>query len=237
LAPGAAAEPRILIVEDDRVVAGTLRLYLEQAGYRVAEAHDGALGLRLAAAGDVALVILDVLLPGLDGREVCRRLRAASAVPILMLTARTTEEDRIGGLELGADDYVGKPFSPREVVARVRALLRRAPPARQPPPAPLVVGELEIDGWGRRVRVGGREVALTPSERRLLEALARHPGRPFTREELIARAFGPDREMLERTVDTHVANLRRKLEAGEPPRYLLTVPGIGYRLARPDEHG
>jgi len=230
-------EPAILVVEDDRVVADTLRLYLEQAGFAVLLARDGPAGLDRARRPEVALVVLDVLLPGLDGREVCRRLRASSAVPILMLTARTTEEDRIEGLDLGADDYVGKPFSPREVVARVRALLRRSPPGSSSPPEPLRIGALEIDGWSLRVRVAGREVALTPSERRLLLALARQPGRAFSREELLARAFGPDCEALERTVDTHVANLRSKIEPGGQPRYLLTVPGVGYRLARPEEHG
>ena len=231
----ADGETTILVVEDDAVVARTLRLYLEHAGFRVLAAGDGKSGLELALTAQPALVVLDVLLPGLDGREVCRRLRAASGVPILMLTARTAEDDVVGGLELGADDYMGKPFRPREVVARVRALLRRRPPAAGAPPEPLRIADLEIDAWGRRVRVAGREVALTPSELQLLEALARHPGRAFTREELLVRALGPERSALERTIDSHVTNLRRKLGEGDRPRLILTVPGIGYRLARPKE--
>jgi two-component system, OmpR family, response regulator AdeR len=231
----AAAGRRVLVVEDDRVVAETLRAYLEHAGYRVEVVHDGSAALAAAAAEPPALVVLDLLLPGLDGREVCRRLRERSTVPVLMLTARTTEQDVVAGLEVGADDYVGKPFSPREVVARVRALLRRAPEGAERPPEPLRLGELEVDLWSRVARVSGRPVALTPGELRLLEALARQPGRAFTREELLARAFGPDAASLERTVDSHVANLRRKLEAAGAGGCVLTVPGIGYRLARPEE--
>ena len=228
-------ETTVLVVEDDAVVADTLRLYLEHAGFAVVTAGDGRTGLELAARHQPALVVLDLLLPGVNGREVCRRLRASSAVPILMLTARTAEEEVIAGLELGADDYMGKPFRPREVVARVRALLRRRPPPVGEPPAALQVGELEVDLWSRRVRVAGREVALTPSELKLLEALARHPGRAFSREDLLVRAFGPERDALERTVDSHVTNLRRKIEPAAVPRYVLTVPGVGYRLARPEE--
>ena len=230
-----AADPRVLVVEDDRVVASTLRVYLEHAGYRVDVAHDGRAGLELALREPPDLVVLDLLLPGMDGREVCRRLRAGSAVPVLMLTARTTEEDVVAGLELGADDYVAKPFSPREVVARVKALLRRRRPGDAAAPPPFRLGDLEVDGWSRRVRVGGEEVALTPGELRLLETLARHPGRAFSREELLVRAF-PDAAALERTIDSHVANLRRKLERRGGARYVVTVPGIGYRLATPEEH-
>jgi DNA-binding response OmpR family regulator len=231
-----AAVARVLVVEDDRVVAATLRTYLEDAGYRVEVVHDGVAGLARAASGGCDLVVLDLLLPGLDGREVCRRLRATSAVPIVMLTARTTEQDVVAGLELGADDYLGKPFSPREAVARVRALLRRAPPAAAERPPPFRLGALEIDGWSRQVRVGGREVTLTPGELRLLEALARHPGRAFSRDELLQRAFGSEAGALERTIDSHVANLRRKIERPGGERYVLTVPGVGYRLALPEDH-
>jgi DNA-binding response OmpR family regulator len=228
-----AAPEAILVVEDDPVVSATLRLYLEHAGFRVLLARDGRSGLDLALSAAPALVLLDVLLPGLDGREVCRRLRAVSAVPVVMLTARTAEEDVIAALEGGADDYVAKPFRPAEVVARVRALLRRLPP----PPAGAGagtdttqrIGELEIDARSRRVRLAGRDLALTPSEHRLLATLARHPGRAFSRNELIS-ALGPQSEALERTIDSHVTHLRRKIGPPLGERYILTVPGVGYCL-------
>ena len=222
-------EETILVVEDDRVVADTLRLYLEHAGFRVLLARDGRSGLELALSAEPALMLLDVLLPGLDGREVCRRVRAASSVPIVMLTARTAEEDVIAALEGGADDYVGKPFRPAEVVARVRAVLRRLPPRPDGAAPTQCIGELEIDARSRRVRLAGREVALTPTEHRLLAMLARHPGRAFSRGEL-SRALGPQREAHERTVDSHVTHLRRKIEPPQGERYILTVPGLGYRL-------
>jgi|WetSurMetagenome_2_1015567.scaffolds.fasta_scaffold90875_2 DNA-binding response OmpR family regulator len=235
-----AASGRILIVEDDRVVAETLTLYLEHAGYAAETRPDGLSGLSRALEPDVALVVLDWMIPGLNGYELCRRLRAASHVPILMLTARTAEDDRVRVLDAGADDYVAKPFSPREVVARVQALLRRAGPpappgAQGPGPAPLRVGDLEVDAWRREARVRGQAVALTPTEFKLLEVLARHPGRAFTREELLARAFGPDYDGLDRTVDVHITNLRRKLELQRASRYVCTVHGVGYRLAAPEE--
>ena len=219
--------PRIVIIEDDVVVTETLTLYLEHAGYSVVTTVDGREGLALARQPGVALVVLDLMIPGLSGQQVCRTLRETSRVPILMLTARTSEDDRVAGLEMGADDYVPKPFSPREVVARVQALLRRAgePDTNAPGVGAaatsdvLRAGPIEIDRWSRQVRVDGRLVTLTPTEVRLLEALARHPGRTFTRDELVARAFGPDYDGLDRTVDTHITNLRRKLEpaAGERP--------------------
>ena len=234
----AATSPagRILIVEDDRVVAETLTLYLEHAGYAAETVGDGVTGLSRGQERDVALVVLDWMIPGLNGYEVCRRLRAVSAVPILMLTARTSEDDRVRGLESGADDYVAKPFSPREVVARVQALLRRAGTTAlaSEPPASLRVGELEVDRWRREARLSGQPVALTPTEFKLLDVLAGHPGRTFTREELVARAFGPDYQGLDRTVDAHITNLRRKLEPQREPRYIVTVHGVGYRLVAPE---
>jgi DNA-binding response OmpR family regulator len=159
-----------------------------------------------------------------------------STVPIIMLTARASENDRVAGLELGADDYVSKPFSPREVVARVQALLRRTAQSggREARPAPIAVGALEIDPWARLARVNGREVPLTPTEFKLLETLGNTPGRVFTRDELLARAFGPGYDGLDRTVDVHITNLRKKLEAGDEARYVHTVHGVGYRLAKPD---
>jgi DNA-binding response OmpR family regulator len=228
------AGPRILVVEDDRVVASTLQLYLEHAGFRVTVVHDGASGVRVAGEPDVAAVILDWMLPAMSGYDVCRAVRAAAAVPILMLTARTTEEDRIRGLDGGADDYVPKPFSPREVVARVQALLRRAATPGREPAAPARAGRLEVDHFKREARVDGVAVPLTPTEFRLLEALARVPGRTFTRDELVARAFGPDYDGLDRTVDTHITNLRKKLERSGCPRLVATVHGVGYRLVAED---
>jgi DNA-binding response OmpR family regulator len=226
---------KIVVIEDDAVVSDTLALYLQQAGFDVITAGDGSTGLRRASAADVSLVVLDLMIPGLAGLEVCRRLRATSTVPIVMLTARASEDDRLAGFDAGADDYVPKPFSPREVVARVQALLRRTGAAPSAPPSPVAVGDLEIDLWARQARVAGRAVALTATEFRLLAALARHPGRVFTREELVARAFGPDYEGLDRTVDAHITNLRRKLEPGREPRYVLTTHGLGYRLAVADD--
>jgi DNA-binding response OmpR family regulator len=225
---------RIVVIEDDAVVAETLALYLERAGYSVTAAADGITGLRLALEPEVSLVILDLMIPALPGHEVCRRLRAKSAVPIIMLTARASEDDRVAGLELGADDYVPKPFSPREVVARVQALLRRTPPQPTPPP-PIVIGELELDLWAHQARFGGRVVSLTPTEFKVLEVLGRSPGRVFSREELLARAFGPGYDGLDRTVDVHVTNLRRKIEPDKQPRYVLTEHGVGYRLATTDD--
>ncbi len=222
---------RIVVIEDDAVVAETLQLYLEQAGFAVATAADGVAGLALARAPGTALVVLDLMIPGMTGHDVCRRLRAESAVPIIMLTARASEDDRVAGLELGADDYVPKPFSPREVVARVQALLRRsALPSASPVPA-VVVDDLEIDLFARQARLGGRVVPLTPTEFKLLEALARSPGRVFTREELLSRAFGPGYDGLDRTVDVHITNLRKKLQSGRQSSYVLTAHGVGYRLA------
>jgi len=223
----------VLVVEDDAVVTETLTTYLEHAGFAVVTACDGPSGLARAQSPDIALVILDWMVPGMSGPEVCRRLRSASSVPVLMLTARTSEDDRIHGFDTGADDYVGKPFSPREVVARVQALLRRSGPtgtSTSTTAPPTVVGALEIDHFRREVRVDGRSVGVTPTELRLLEALASHPGRTFTRDELVARAFGPDYEGLDRTVDVHITNLRRKVE----PKLIQTVHGLGYRLVEPE---
>jgi DNA-binding response OmpR family regulator len=173
------------------------------------------------------------MIPGISGHEVCKRLRQKSTVPIMMLTARASEDDRVTGLDLGADDYVAKPFRPREVVARVQALLRRAPPQQSAPPPPITVGELEINCWGRSVHLRGQSVDLTATEFRILEVLARSPGRVFTREELLARAFGPDYDGMDRTIDVHVTNLRRKIETNSEHRYIVTVHGVGYRLGDP----
>jgi DNA-binding response OmpR family regulator len=225
---------KVVVIEDDAVVSDTLALYLQQAGLTVAVAADGITGLHLATSPETAVVVLDLMIPGLNGLEVCKRVRQSSTVPILMLTARASEDDRLTGFDLGADDYVAKPFSPREIVARVQALLRRVDRVASPP-APTKIGDLEIDFWARQARVGGASVSLTATEFRLLAALARHPGRIFTRDELVARIFGPDYEGLDRTVDVHVTNLRRKIEPRHEPRYVLTAHGVGYRLATPDD--
>jgi DNA-binding response OmpR family regulator len=228
--------PHIVVVDDDEVVTSTLKMYLQSAGYAVSTASDGVRALELASGADVALVILDLMIPGITGQEMCRRLREKSSVPVLMLTARTLESERVAGLEMGADDYVSKPFSPREVVARVRALLRRSEIAGKAPASRAFrIGALEVDRWSRQARVAGNPVPLTPTEFRVLDALVHHAGRVFTREELVAHAFGPDYEGVDRTVDTHVTNLRRKLAAHSAERYVVTVHGVGYRLASPDE--
>ena len=223
---------RILVVEDDTKTAATVRLYLEDAGYSVDIAGDGESGLQAARSGSFALVVLDVMLPRLDGTDLCRKLRVDSDVPIIMLTARTTEDQRIRGLDLGADDYVGKPFSPRELVARVRAVLRRAAQANDEAPATLQRGELLIDADGRRVLKNGVEVVLTRSEFDLLFLLARRPGRVFSRDELIDGALGRDFVGADRTIDAHIMNLRKKIERDRrQPRYVQTVFGAGYRFA------
>jgi DNA-binding response OmpR family regulator len=229
----------VLVVEDDRKTSAAVKLYLESAGFEVAVAFDGRQGLEAARSLRPDLVVLDVMLPQVDGLEVCRALQAESEVPVILLTARTTEADKLRGLDLGADDYVTKPFSPRELVARVRAVLRRAAPregrADGEGPAELRFQDLVVDLARREVEVRGRRAVLTRHEIQLLEALARAPGRVFTRTELVERAFGWDYEGMERTVDVHVKNLRRKLGpriAGEErSSWIETVFGVGYRFA------
>jgi len=227
---------RVLVVEDEAKTASTVRLYLERAGYDVTVAGDGRQGLEEALTGAYRLVVLDLMLPGLDGLAVCRRLRQESDVRLVMLTARTTEDDRVGGLDLGADDYVTKPFSPRELVARVRAVLRRTDPGEWIGLRTLAHGGLVLDLERRLATVDGRPVELTTTELALLRVLLQSPGRVFRREELVVRVLGPDFEGSERTVDAHVANLRRKVEPDrERPRYVVTVFGTGYRLGGGDE--
>jgi DNA-binding response OmpR family regulator len=226
-----APRPRILVVDDDAKTVASVRLYLDHAGFDVVSAGDGHEALRLALASPPPdLIVLDLMLPGVNGLEVCRRLREESSIPIIMLTARSTEEDRLEGLDLGADDYVVKPFSPRELAARVRAVLRRAQVAGVAGP-PFQVGDLVIDAGRHEVTVRGSIVSLTPREFRLLEVMARAPGRAFSRSELMERAFGADSEALDRTIDAHLVNLRRKIEADPArPTRIETVYGVGYRL-------
>ena len=225
--------PRVLVVEDDRKTADWLQLYLDRAGCEVQLVHDGVAALDAALGTPPDLVLLDLMLPGLSGLEVCRRLRESTDVPIIVITARTGEEDRLRGFDVGADDYIGKPFSPREVVARVQAVLRRTRLGEARPP--LVFGGLSLDEATLEASVAGRAVRLTPIECRLLVALLGAPRRVFTRAELVRRALGDDYEGTERTIDAHVKNLRRKIEpapAGVPA--IETVHGVGYRLVLDD---
>ena len=221
----------VLIVEDERKLRELVRSYLERAGFTVLSTGSGAEALTLAAAASPDLVILDLGLPDVPGETVARELRAASPTPILMLTAKSTEEDRIHGLELGADDYVTKPFSPRELVLRVQAVLRRGGPSAAPGVASYGDGELIIDEPQRQVTVRGAVAGLTPTEWGVLLALATVPGRVYSRFELINRVRGYEFEGYERTVDSHVKNLRRKVEKDPGhPRIVQTVLGGGYRL-------
>jgi DNA-binding response OmpR family regulator len=223
---------RILVAEDDRRQAELIRRYLLAEGHDVTVVHDGAAAVREATKLPAKLVVLDVMLPFGDGFEVCRRLREAGDFLILMLTARAGEDDVLRGLNLGADDYMTKPFSPREMVARVRALLRRAAPQGAPAGSRVTVGDLVVDPRTREVTAAGTEVSLTPGEFDLLEHMAREPGRAFTRSQLLEVLHGSDLFITARSVDVHVMNLRKKLER-EPgaPRRLLTVYGVGYKLA------
>jgi DNA-binding response OmpR family regulator len=220
----------ILVVDDEPKITQLVRDYLERAGFAVRSARDGHEALMRARTDRPDLVILDLGLPGLDGFDVTRRLRRDSAVPIIMLTARDDEADTLVGLELGADDYVTKPFSPRELVARVRAVLRRQLP--QAEAEVLSAGDLRLDVPRMRVEVAGKQVDLTTTEFQLLSAMARQPGRVFTRSQLLDAIHGVAFDSYERAIDAHVKNIRRKIEPNpRAPRYLLTVYGVGYKLA------
>src|SRR5579859_5300936 len=233
---------RILVIEDEEGIVHLLTLYLKDAGFEVAVAKDGADGLALHARLQPDLVILDIMLPAIDGFEVCRRIRAWSQTPILMLTARGSEDDRIQGLELGADDYLVKPFSPRELVSRVRAILRRvgsSEPAETGSASNIPSSSndsvlrfpgLTIDMPARRVEVNGAETPLTPTEFDLLALLARSPGRVFTREILMNKVWGYDYLGDGHTIDVHISALRKKIETGSEQRYITTVWRVGYRF-------
>ncbi len=221
----------VLVVEDERKLRDFVRSYLERAGYTVLSTGSGAEAITMAAGAAPDLVVLDLGLPDVPGEAVARELRAASATPILMLTAKSTQEDRIRGLELGADDYVTKPFSPRELVLRVQAILRRGAPAAEQGVTRYGGGVLAIDEPQRLVTVRGETVSLTPTEWGVLVALATVPGRVYSRFELINRVRGYEFEGYERTVDSHVKNLRRKVESDPgQPQIVQTVLGGGYRL-------
>ncbi len=220
---------KILIIEDDPDTARLVGLYLQREGHRVLSASDGLDGLRQARASKPDLVVLDLMLPGKSGMDICRELRDESAVPIVMLTARVDEADMLGGLESGADDYVTKPFSPRVLAARVNAVLRRtAREALEQGPDTIEYDSVTLDLKRRAASVAGRTVRLTPTEFRLLSLFMREPGRTFTRNQIIDRVFGYDFDGYDRTVDAHVANLRRRL--GANARHVHTVYGVGYRF-------
>lgn len=221
---------RVLVIDDEERIVGIVRAYLEKEGFRVLTASDGREGLALARREKPDLIILDLMLPAMSGWDVCRELRRESATPVIMLTARDDDTDKIVGLELGADDYVTKPFNPKELVARVRAVLRRTRPA--PEGKPLAAGDLLIDEARHEVRRGDELIALTPTEFGLLATLASSPGRVFTRLQLLERVQGEAFEGYERAIDSHIKNLRQKIEPDpRHPRYVLTVFGVGYKFA------
>jgi two-component system, OmpR family, alkaline phosphatase synthesis response regulator PhoP len=222
---------RILVVDDEARLVDVLRAYLERDGYRVVAAYDGKQALFLARREKPDLILLDLMLPEVDGMEVCRTLRKESDVPIIMLTARSEETDKLIGLEIGADDYVTKPFSPREVVARVRTVLRRAHPLSQPGEESITISDLVIDQARHEVRRGEEIISITPTEFDLLWALAQSRGRVLSRLQLMEKALGDSYEGYERTIDAHIKNLRRKIEPDPAhPRYVHTVFGVGYKV-------
>ena len=228
----------VLVVEDDRNIAALVEQYLAREGFETVCASDGPEGLRLARRRNPILVILDVMLPGKDGWEICRELRRDSDVPILMLTARADEMDRVVGLSIGADDYVVKPFSPRELVERVKAILRRTAARVEPKPRLLERGPVRLDADKHTVSVGGKPVALTPSEFTLLETLMAYPGKVFNRDELINRLYRDGGTVIDRVIDVHIGKLRQKIEPDPSlPRYVLTVHGVGYRFAEDHDGG
>ena len=226
---------KIVVIDDEPSVQEVVRGYLEKDGYHVFVAGNGRDGLALAERMKPGLVVLDLMLPDIAGEEICREIRSRSDVPILMLTAKSAEDERVNGLAIGADDYLTKPFSPRELVARVRAILRRTQGGETPLVETLSFdgGRLEIDTVAHEVRLERQLVDLTPNEYRLLVTLARYPGRAYSRFELINHVQGYDFEGYERTIDAHVKNLRKKVETDpKHPRYVETVFGVGYRLAK-----
>jgi DNA-binding response OmpR family regulator len=220
---------KVLVVDDDIRTVELVKLYLNRDGYRVMTAYNGNEALRLAREGHPDLIVLDLMLPGISGLEVCRTLRGESDVPIIMLTAMATDDDRLTGLDLGADDYVTKPFSPRELAARVRAVLRRLPGERGP--EKITYGPLTVNFFEHEAYLDGKPLNLTPIEFKLLGALAREPGRVFSRAQIIEKALGYDFDGFDRTIDVHILKLRRKLEPDpRKPKFIKTVYGAGYKL-------
>jgi len=225
---------RILLVEDEKTIRDTVAAYLEREGYWVTPAADGLEALEQFGKHRFDMVVLDLMLPKVSGEQVCKAIRDASDVPIIMLTAKGELEDRVAGLELGADDYLVKPFSPRELVARVRALLRRAHVGAEPQRDRLEYGNLAVDVAGHKAFLDGEELDLTASEFKLLTTLSRYPGRVYSRMELVEKVLGYDFEGYERTIDSHVKNLRAKLDDDpRDPTFIYTVHGVGYRFESP----
>lgn len=225
------APVRVLIVDDDLELCALMRDFLSQHGLVVSSVHDGLAGVRAITAGGIDVVTLDVMLPGLDGFEVLRQVRRRTDVAVIMLTARTTAEDRIGGLEAGADDYLAKPFQPRELLARIRAILRRTAPAAAAPPDEIEIGGVRLNGARREVWCRGAQVLLTTAEFDVLEPLMRRAGRPVSRDELAAALYQRPASPYERALDVHVSHLRRKLQAAGVDA-IRTVRGVGYLFAR-----
>ncbi len=226
----------ILIAEDDRKTSSLVALYLEKEGFKTIPAYDGRQALDLARQHKPIFVILDLMLPDIDGWQICRELRLSSNVPILILTAREEEMDRVLGLSLGADDYVVKPFSPRELVARVKAILRRTRPDAPKADGLLSFGGLALDSQKHMVTLNGQPVALTVFEYKLLQALMAAPGRVFTREELLNRLYPSGEAVIDRVIDVHIGKLRQKIkDDAAKPRYILTERGLGYRFAERDK--
>ncbi len=228
---------KVLVVDDDVKIVELVKLYLVRDGHTVLTAYDGREALRLAREANPDLIVLDIMLPEMDGLQVCRILRSESAVPIILLTARTTEQDRIDGLDLGADDYVPKPFSPKELAARIRAVLRRSPDeSLQLGPEEVRFGDLTINFPKHEARIGSRTLNLTPVEFKLLGVFVREPNRVFSRAQLIEKVLGYDFDGFDRTIDVHILNLRRKLEPDSSPPdsshpgYIKTVYGSGYKF-------
>lgn len=233
----ASTNGTVLVIEDDPRTAELIATYLEREGFDALTAGDGKLGLQKIRTYKPILVILDIMLPGMDGWDICREMRRFSDVPVIMLTARSDEIDRISGLTLGADDYVVKPFSPRELMARVRAILRRINPSRETDTSLLTCDDLVLDPVKRRVTIGGRALSLTPHEYTLLQRLMAAPGRVFNRDELISSLYPRgETHVVDRVVDVHIGKLRQKIETDPAaPRYILTVRGMGYHFRDPEE--
>ena len=227
-----SGQKQVLVVEDDVKTADIVRAYLEKGGYDVVTAHDGPEGLSAARDYSPDLIVLDLLLPGANGLDVCQTLRNELSIPIIMLTALSTEQDKLRGLDLGADDYVTKPFSPRELVARVRAVLRRTAEEKSKRESQIITyQDIAADLAQCTVHRNGEEILLTPTEFRILAVLIQEPGRVFSRSQLVEQSLGYNYDGMERTIDVHVLNLRRKIEPdANHPEYLRTVYGMGYKF-------
>lgn len=227
---------KILVVDDDRKIVELAKMYLEKDGYHVVTAYDGETALALARREKPSLVVLDLLLPEMDGRDVCRTLRAESNVPIIMLTARSEDTDKLIGLELGADDYITKPCNFRELVARVRTVLRRTYAHENSPTEAVTIGDLTVDFAAHEVRLGECVVELTAAEFEMLAFFVRSPGRTWTRAQILSQVFDETYQGYERTVDVHIKNIRHKIETNpQEPLYIQTVFGVGYKFRKAND--